>query len=691
MTINGCVTATINSKNMSFKKELNLLVVKKITDLIPSRKINISDDLPNEIKLADHTFNIPGEIDILLGAEIFYELLRPGQIYIGDSRILFQNTVFGYVAGGNVDEMRDNKIHCGLIRDSDLNTTLKSFWELESIGIEDKGISSEEDINLEMFKENVSFKNGRYEVELPWKRNSSELSDNFKLAKKRLGSFMRKMQSDKVLYSKYRKVLKGYLDEGIIEKFIENCRNPLYREIGPLKICEIQRVETTLLRLVQQVEFYSEVKDLSSKGMVNPKSKIKNLSPFLDTEGVLRVGGRLVHSNLSFDKKHQIILPNNHRLTNLILEMTHKRQLHVGPQTLLSIVRQKYWPLNGRNMCRKLVHNCVDCFKANPVTCSQIMGQLPTERVSQSFPFNYVGLDFCGHFWIKYPNQRKGVLNKVYMCVFVCMVTKACHLEIVTDLSSEAFIAALKRFFSRRGKSERIFSDNASNFVGTKLELKRLKEILSKCDNNLSNFLCEERVEWSFIPPRAPHQGGLWEAGVKAVKHHLRRVMSNSRFTYEQFLTILNQIEGILNSRPLYPLSCDPEDFEALTPGHFLVGRPLTAIAEPSFTEVPENRLKVWQRLSKIVQQIWKLWSNNYLSTLQNRTKWYFEKNNVKINDMVILKEDNLAVCNWPLGRVLEVYSGKDKKIRVVLVKTKNGIFKRPITKLCILPFSNDQ
>ncbi|GFS90657.1 uncharacterized protein TNCV_4098401 [Trichonephila clavipes] len=97
------------------------------------------------------------------------------------------------------------------------------------------------------------------------------------------------------------------------------------------------------------------------------------------------------------------------------------------------------------------------------------------------------------------------------------------------------------------------------------------------------------------------------------------------------------------------------------------VGRPITAIEEPSLTEVSDNRLKVCQKQTKIVQQIWKRWSNNYLSTLQNRNKWYFEKNNVKIHDMVILKEDNLPVCNWPLGRILEVHHGKDNKIRVVL------------------------
>ncbi|GFY13434.1 integrase catalytic domain-containing protein [Trichonephila clavipes] len=218
MTINGGVTTSIFNGDLSFKKELNLLVVRRITDLTPSQIINVSLDMPNEIKLADYKFNIPGKIDVLLGAEIFYELLRPGQIYCGDSRLRLQNTVFGYVVSGSVgDEVRDNNIHCGLIRDSDLNTTLRSFWELESIGVKNENCSSEEDVSLEMFKQRVHFKNGRYEVELVWKRDSVELSDNFNLEKGQLGSPMRKMQNDKV-YSEYCKVFRDYLDEGIIEK-----------------------------------------------------------------------------------------------------------------------------------------------------------------------------------------------------------------------------------------------------------------------------------------------------------------------------------------------------------------------------------------------------------------------------------------------------------------------------------------
>ncbi|GFW94465.1 DUF1758 domain-containing protein [Trichonephila clavipes] len=260
MTINGGVTTSIFNGDLSFKKELNLLVVRRITDLTPSQIINVSLDMPNEIKLADYKFNIPGKIDVLLGAEIFYELLRPGQIYCGDSRLLLQNTVFGYVVSGSVgDEVRDNNIHCGLIRDGDLNTTLRSFWELESIGVKNENCCSEEDVSFEMFKQRVHFKNGRYEVELPWKRDSNELSDNFSLAKRRLGSLMRKMQRDKVLYSEYCKVLKNYLDEGIIEKvtnpFIPT-NNPVF--YLPHQVIIKNESLTTKLRLVFDASAHAE-------------------------------------------------------------------------------------------------------------------------------------------------------------------------------------------------------------------------------------------------------------------------------------------------------------------------------------------------------------------------------------------------------------------------------------------------
>ncbi|GBO37523.1 hypothetical protein AVEN_259042-1 [Araneus ventricosus] len=314
------------------------------------------------------------------------------------------------------------------------------------------------------------------------------------------------------------------------------------------------------------------------------------------------------------------------------------------------------------------------------------MGDLPEDRVNPNFVFTSVGIDFAGPFYIKTKLRKRDPPTKIYVCIIICLSTKAIHLELVSDLSSEALIAALKRFMARRGKCRKILSANATNFVGTKNEINRLFKLMEQQDALFQNFLSEEEITWSHIPPKAPHHGGLWEASVKSFKFYFKRVVSNTCLTYEEFLTILFQIEGLLNSRPLTPLSSEGEDLEILTPGHFLIGRPITSIPEPLMIELNDNRLNRWQLLTKKVQAIWKHWSKNYLNNLQQRHKWMFKKDNFKIGDMVLIKEDNVPVSNWPLGRVVKLYPGKDNIIRVVDIKTKTGIFKRSVSRLCVLP-----
>ncbi|GFU46107.1 integrase catalytic domain-containing protein [Trichonephila clavipes] len=314
------------------------------------------------------------------------------------------------------------------------------------------------------------------------------------------------------------------------------------------------------------------------------------------------------------------------------------------------------------------------------------MGNLPKERVRENFPFDCSGIDFIGPFWIKSNKQRKSSLNKIYVSIFVCFVTKAVHFELVSDLTTQTFIASLKRFIARRGRPSLIFSDNGKTFIGANAELKRLYKLVINPDPELAGFLVDENINWKFLPPRAPNFGGLWEAGVKSFKFHFKREAGNSRFTYEEFLTIMTQIEGILNSRPLTPLSTDIDDLSVLTPAHFLIGRPITSISEPNIIHIETNRLNIYQRLTKIVQSIWKRWSNNYLSNLQQRSKWKFEKDNARVGDLVLIKEDNLAVNKWLMGRLIEVFPGKDNRIRVVTIKTQHGVVKRPISKICILP-----
>uniref|UniRef100_V5GSG3 DUF5641 domain-containing protein n=1 Tax=Anoplophora glabripennis TaxID=217634 RepID=V5GSG3_ANOGL len=189
------------------------------------------------------------------------------------------------------------------------------------------------------------------------------------------------------------------------------------------------------------------------------------------------------------------------------------------------------------------------------------------------------------------------------------------------------------------------------------------------------------------FPSRAPHFGGLWEGAVKAAKYHLQRIVGNAHLTFEELSTVFIQIEAILNSRPLTPMSDDPNDLSSLTPGHFLIGDALMATPQLEVTTVPVNRLSHFLQLQQIVQHFWKRWVNEYITSLQERTKWRFrDHSNVKIGSLVMLKADNSPPLLWPLGRITELHPGKDGVVRVVSVKTLDGVVKRAVTKVCVLP-----
>ncbi|GFW65451.1 uncharacterized protein TNCV_4410591 [Trichonephila clavipes] len=189
-------------------------------------------------------------------------------------------------------------------------------------------------------------------------------------------------------------------------------------------------------------------------------------------------------------------------------------------------------------------------------------------------------------------------------------------------------------------------------------------------------------------PDKVFNSTGIDLYGPFFIKNKCQR-KGNSKFSYEELLTLITQIEAILNSLPLTPLSSDVDDLEVLTPAHFFIGRPITAIVEPSLLQCESNRLNVWQRITKSVQTIWKRWSLSYLNSLKQRKKWIVNKENLKLGDMVLIREENLPPCKWLLGRVVKIYMGKDKKVRVVDIKTSKGIYKRSINKLSILPIEN--
>ncbi|XP_018406467.1 PREDICTED: uncharacterized protein LOC108782651 [Cyphomyrmex costatus] len=455
---------------------------------------------------------------------------------------------------------------------------------------------------------------------------------------------------------------------------------------GPLSAEEIRQSTLALTRLAQMDSFSEEIRTLSTGKTLGTQSKILNLNPFIHHDRTLRVGGRLKHSNFDFDKKHPMILDAKHPFTRLIFESEHRRLLHVGPQTLLAHTRERYWTIAGRNLARQVVHQCVRCFHCNPKGITPQMADLPLDRVSPAPVFSNVGTDYAGPFNIKDRKGRGCKTSKAYVCLFICMATKAIHLELVADLTMENFILALRRFASRRGRPNKIASDNGTNFVGAYSELQRLGEFLVSHESELQDRLVTEGINWNFIPAYSPHFGGIWEAGIKSTKHHLKRVIGNALLTYEEFYSVLVQIEAILNSRPLSPLSTHPLDLQPLTPAHFIIGRTMTTVPCPNLTDINENRLSHYQRIQQVQQNFWKRWSKEFISELQRRTKWKTNIGTLKIGDLVLVKEDNAPPLHWRLGRVSELHPGTDSITRAATIRTAKGFIRRATVKLCPLP-----
>lgn len=473
-----------------------------------------------------------------------------------------------------------------------------------------------------------------------------------------------------------------------ILRFSHNSRNFNTQKLsGPLTVTELQVAEIRIVKLLQEKYFYHEISKLKSQKIIANKA-ILSLNPFVDSEGMLRVGGRLKNADISFDQKYPFLLPSKNQVVQLMLKREHLRLYHAGSQNTLSNFRLKFWPLNGLREVKRLIHRCLTCFRFKAQVASQIMCDLPKERLTVSSPFTNVGIDYGGPFNIKSSKLRKAPIIKCYIALFVCMVTRAIHIEVVSSLSTEAFLLTLKRFVSRRGNPKIIYSDNATNFVGSCNQLKAVYDFLRKTETSeaIQNFLASSEITWKFIPPRSPHHGGIWEAAIKSTKYHLIRLLGNQNLSYEEFSTTLTQIEAILNSRPISALSNDPSDLAPLTSGHFLIGRPITSFPEKDVSDFPENRLTIWEKSSQIQQLFWKRWKIDYLNRLQNRPKWIYPAKNIEVNDLVLVKDDNTPPLNWPLARVIEVLPGKDNRVRVVKIKTKDGIFTRTISKICPLP-----
>ncbi|XP_014216261.1 uncharacterized protein LOC106645025 [Copidosoma floridanum] len=444
-------------------------------------------------------------------------------------------------------------------------------------------------------------------------------------------------------------------------------------------------------RAIQQSHFTEEKRTLLAGSILHKRSCLRRLNLFICEQGLLRVGGRLHYAPLSEGEKHPIILPGSCKLVKWLIQETHMFTLHGGPQLTISVLNTSFWITQGLRAATSAFHHCVTCTRYAAKGTKQIMGQLPTARVTPTRPFAATDLDYAGPVPVLFSKGRGAKSTKGYIAIFIRMITRAIHIEIVSDLSSEAFLAALAHFCARRGTCSVIFSDNATTFKGASSELDRLFQQSSNFTVEVNDQLSTKGIKWSFIPPRAPHFVGLREAAVRSFKHHFRRVVGDATLTFKELSTLAAKIEACLNSRPLCPLASDPLAPTTLTPAHFLTGSPQLSYPEPYSNDnaVPKY-VSRWRLLNQMRNSFWTRWKKKVLHQFQLFNKWQTPQLNLQVGDIVLLKDQLSPPSKWPLDLIIDIYPGDDGLVRIATIKTASAIFKRPVIKLIKLPTEAD-
>ena len=402
------------------------------------------------------------------------------------------------------------------------------------------------------------------------------------------------------------------------------------------------------------------------------------LQLFKDRVGLWRCKGRLGNADLPYGTKHPILLPTKHRLTELIIKRAHERVFHNGVKDTLSEIRSAYWIIKGRSVVRGLIHRCV--------LCKRIEGHaygapgpppLPEFRVKEDPPFSYTGLDLAGPFFVK--NGVVSVEGKVWICLYTCCVTRAVCLDVLPNMSIDFFFRCFRRFVARHGLPRHVISDNAKTF---KKAAKVFKGIMKRpgIDNHLGNA----RIKWTFNVERAPWWGGFFERLIRSVKRCLKKVIGRARLTAEELLTLVLEVEMIINSRPLSYVT--QEDFdEPITPSHLLIGRRMLSIPDNlCYSEEVDEDFEITQpilskrmiHLSRTIDRFWTRWRTEYLLQLRDAHRGSAKASTgekIKIDDIVVVHSDDKKRGFWDLGRIEDIIKGRDGKIRSALVRVYTG------------------
>lgn len=489
-------------------------------------------------------------------------------------------------------------------------------------------------------------------------------------------------------YSSLTKLLRV---TALAERFVNNLKTKSNRS-GPLDESEIDNAERLWTKYLQRDQ-YSDV--IESIKWAKPNNLKTQLGIQMDTNGLLRCHGRLENAEICEGARQPVLLSKYSRYTELMIEMHHKKAFHTGVAQTLSLIRQKYWIPQGRSTVRKVLRACKICQKHEGGSYKMpLMPPLPTERVSTAAPFTNTGIDYFGPLYIKI----KGDTQKAWVCLYTCLVTRAVHLELMQDMSAYQFLLGFRRFIAQHGKPTKVISDNASQFKLAADTVDKLwRDIL--LENDVVSYAANEKIQWKFIVELAPWMGGFYERLVGLVKRSLRKAIGKVCLTNEQLLTLLKEAEAVVNSRPLVYVGSDINSYVTLTPSHFLTLNPKIGLPtcnrdkildndyNPNVTSA-ERLLLTWKKGLKHLESFWKIWKNDYLLSLRERSQIKLKEARTKspykasVGDVTLIKED-LPRGAWRMGRIKELIQSRDGQVRSAkILLPNNKVIGRPINLL---------
>ena len=448
------------------------------------------------------------------------------------------------------------------------------------------------------------------------------------------------------------------------------------------------------LKFIQSQHYQSVLKFLAGSlpvsGNKETKKFIEDLGLFFDSNGLLRCRGRIQNSSLPLTTRYPILLPPKNHFTELIVRRAHRDVSHGGLSETLSQLRTEYWIPRGRQTVKDIINKCV--------LCKRVAGRaykypgpppLPDFRVNLVEPFHTTGVDYTGA--IQLSKTLSGFPQKFYICLFTCSSTRAIHLELARDLKADTFLLLFRRFCARRSMPRHLISDNATNFISTNSSLKIIMD-----DPLVQEYLNKNSVNWHFIAPRAPWQGGFYERLIGVVKVCLRKILYHRKVTEDELLTILTEVEARVNNRPLLYIGDEFDSNETLTPSHLLNARRIRTMplltesaSDPMLCE--NNLIQQYMKVSSIMKHFESVWSSEYLTALRGR---YYgaqnpvEKNCFNIGDIVLVQSERPRDL-WALGRIEQLCPDKDNIVRMVEVLSGGRLSKRTIDKLVPLEVSS--